>query len=91
MQTSNDSTMTGSGDATLGAGAERVRQNAHQTVDRLADAAQSAAERLSMTSEDLMARQEQIIGAARDYVREKPLTALGIAVAAGFILSRLSR
>lgn len=33
--------------------------------------------------------QEQAMAQARSYVRDNPVTALGIAVAAGFLLSRL--
>lgn len=61
-----------------------MADRAHEAVDRMADTAHSAAEQMSAQADQLMIR-------ARDYVREKPMTAIGIALAAGFILSRLSR
>lgn len=70
---------------------ERVSQTAHDTIDRAASAASSAYERVSAKSEELMAMQEDWMEAAREYVREKPLQALGIAVAAGYLLHMITR
>lgn len=67
-----------------GARAEQFADRTHEAVDRAAEAAHSATEQMSAQAEELMIR-------ARDYVREKPMTAIGIALAAGFVLSRLSR
>ena len=67
---------------------DRVSSAAHSTVDRVTSAAISAADRLS---EGKLAHNAQ---AWKDttcaYVREHPMTAVGIAVAAGFLLSRLA-
>lgn len=70
------------------AGVDRLTQSAHDTIDRVTAAASSAAERLS---------EGRLANAAQEwhstttaYVREHPLTAIGIAVAAGFLLSRLT-
>jgi ElaB/YqjD/DUF883 family membrane-anchored ribosome-binding protein len=39
--------------------------------------------------DQLMNAQSKIIAGTRDYVQEHPAAALGIAVAAGYVLSRL--
>jgi ElaB/YqjD/DUF883 family membrane-anchored ribosome-binding protein len=70
---------------------KRMSQTAHDTIDRAATAASSAYERMSAKGEELMSMQEDWMESAREYVREKPLQALGIAVAAGFLLSILTR
>ena len=69
----------------------RMSQTAHDTIDRAAAAASTAYERVSAKGEELMSMQEDWMESAREYVREKPLQALGIAVAAGFLLSILTR
>jgi len=70
---------------------DRIASGAHQAVDRVAAAANSAAERLSSKSDDLLANKDQWLQACTGYVKEHPLTALGIAVAVGFALSRITR
>ncbi len=73
-------------------------QTAHHAVDRAAEAAAAAAgrlgervEALSAKGEELFEMKDQWIDGARDYVREHPFQALGIAVAAGYILSMMMR
>jgi ElaB/YqjD/DUF883 family membrane-anchored ribosome-binding protein len=78
--TSGGSDFTGGSGSPGAAMADRT----HEAVDRVADAAHVATEQLSSHADELMLR-------ARDFVREKPFTAVGIALAAGFVLSRLSR
>ncbi len=68
---------------------DRVTTGAHQVVDKLAGVATSAAESISEKSEQLKVAQDHLTEASRDYVRENPLTSIGIAMAAGFFLSRL--
>ena len=65
---------------------ERMSQTAHDTIDRAAQAAGSAYERFAEKGEEWMAMQEDWVETAREYVREKPLQALGMAVAAGYLL-----
>ena len=74
------------------AGIDRVTQSAHQTVDRVVSAASSAADRFQNVGETKyghMAQEWKEQTCA--YVRAHPLTSIGIAVAAGFLLSRLTR
>jgi ElaB/YqjD/DUF883 family membrane-anchored ribosome-binding protein len=70
---------------------DRVSQTAHETIDRASQAAASAYERVSAKGEEFMQMHEDWIETAREYVREKPLQALGIAVAAGYLLHMITR
>ena len=65
---------------------ERMSQSAHKAVDRAASVASDYAERLSSKGEQFMSMPEDWLDTAREYVREKPLQALGIALAAGYLL-----
>lgn len=70
---------------------DRMASRAHQAVDKVASAAGQAAETLGVKGEQLKNAQIQAMQQCRGYVRANPVTALGIAVAAGFLLSRLLR
>jgi ElaB/YqjD/DUF883 family membrane-anchored ribosome-binding protein len=68
---------------------DRLASGAHQAVDKIADAAGQAAETLGVKGEQLKNAQMQAMEQCRGYVRDHPVMSLGIAVAAGFLLSRL--
>lgn len=89
-----DSTVVRSNADALGAkahgGIDRLSSGAHDAVDRAANVAGVAAERLSVKSTELLAARDQWMDATRGYVREHPLAALGIALAAGYLLSRIT-
>ncbi|MEO8135959.1 MAG: hypothetical protein ABI831_18530 [Betaproteobacteria bacterium] len=68
---------------------ERVTAGAHQVVDKLAGAASSASQLLDERTAKLKDAQSRMTESCRGYVREKPITSLGVAVAAGFLLSWL--
>lgn len=68
---------------------ERVKAGAHEAVDRAAEATHRAAETIDVKTEQMKEAQERLMQQAREYVRENPVTALGIALGSGFILSRL--
>ncbi|TMH63020.1 MAG: DUF883 family protein [Betaproteobacteria bacterium] len=70
---------------------DRLSQSAHDAVDKAASMASSYAERFSTKGEELMQMQEDWVSTARDYVRENPLQALGIALAAGYLLHMITR
>lgn len=59
----------------------------HDAVDRLANVASQAAGKLELTGDQLKDAQSRVASNCRDYVREKPLTSLGIALASGFLIS----
>ncbi len=68
---------------------DRLASGAHHAVDRIADAAGQAVETLGVKSEQLRDTQARLAEAGRNYVRDNPIMALGIAIAAGFVLSRI--
>lgn len=81
---------------------DRAVQGAHSMVDRVADKAGPAVDRMrdGLTSagaalqngvEELTEMQKRWVESSRSCVREHPLTSVGIAIAAGLVLSRLLR
>ena len=70
---------------------DRMSQSAHDAVDKAANVAGSYAERFSAKGDQLMQMHEDWMSTARDYVRENPLQALGMAVAAGYLLHMITR
>jgi ElaB/YqjD/DUF883 family membrane-anchored ribosome-binding protein len=67
----------------------RAKTSAHDAVDRIADSASQAAARLGVKADQIKEWQQNLAQTCSQYVREKPLQSLGIAVASGFILSRV--
>jgi ElaB/YqjD/DUF883 family membrane-anchored ribosome-binding protein len=72
------------------AGIDKLTATAHQTVDRVATAATSAAERLNMSESKFAHSAHDFKESTCAYVREHPMAAVGIAVAAGYLFSRLT-
>lgn len=70
---------------------ERASSTAHDAVDRVAQTASQYAERFGEQAEALMEMKDNWVEGARDYVREHPIAALGIAVGVGYVLSMLMR
>lgn len=70
---------------------DRVAAMAHQAVDTAAGAAAPTADWLSEQGESLNATQKKLVADTRRYVSANPLKAIGIAVVAGFLLSRIIR
>jgi ElaB/YqjD/DUF883 family membrane-anchored ribosome-binding protein len=70
---------------------DRMSQSAHDAVDKAASVASSYADRIGEKGGQLMQMPEDWMETARDYVRENPLQALGIAVAAGYLLHMITR
>lgn len=68
---------------------DRLSSGAHQAVDRAAGAAVIAADHLGAKSKALLAAGDEYLDVTRGYVREHPLAALGVALAAGYLLSRM--
>lgn len=95
MDTRNPSMNPGSSieDASgrIGEAGSRMSARAHETVDQVASAVHSAADRLRAQSEHWMANKDEMLAQVRTYVREKPMMSLAIAAAVGFIVSRLTR
>jgi len=70
---------------------DRVAAAAHQTVDKVVGAAGPAAQWVNQSADQLRRQQEELAETARSYVRERPLVALGAALAAGYLIGKLSR
>lgn len=72
-----------------------------ETIDKLSNAADDAAEKLAKAtnqavealeekSEQLMDMEQQLMKKCRTYIRDYPIASIGMALAAGFILSQLT-
>ena len=70
---------------------DRLASGAHQAVDKIADAASTTAESLAVRSEQLKNAHARLTDECRVYVRANPLATVGVALAVGFVLSRLFR
>ncbi|MES2561324.1 MAG: hypothetical protein V4637_01210 [Pseudomonadota bacterium] len=68
--------------------ASHLSDKAHETYNRVSDAASEAVNRISERSRELL--DSPTAQNARTYVREHPLAAIGIAVAVGLLISRLT-
>jgi ElaB/YqjD/DUF883 family membrane-anchored ribosome-binding protein len=71
-------------------GIDRLSGTAHDTVERVASVAGSAADRLGAKSGEWMQAKNEWMDTTRGYVREHPFAALGVALAAGYLISRLT-
>ena len=68
---------------------DKVSHSAHEAYDKVADATSQAAETLGEKGEQLKKTEQQLMKNCRGYISENPMTSVSIAVAAGFLLSRL--
>ncbi|PPD32935.1 MAG: hypothetical protein CTY19_09820 [Methylomonas sp.] len=68
---------------------DKASHYAHDTFDKIAQAANQTAETLGEKSEELLNAERKLMKSTRHVVRDNPITALGIAATAGFLLSRL--
>jgi ElaB/YqjD/DUF883 family membrane-anchored ribosome-binding protein len=68
---------------------EKAATSAHQTVDMIANVTTQAVEALGEKGEQLKNSEQQLVENCRNYVYDNPIKSLGIAAAAGFLLSRL--
>lgn len=70
---------------------DRAASYAHQVVDKAANAATPAVQWLNEQAKVLTTNQKEIVSRTRDYVVANPWQSLGMALAAGFVISRLLR
>ena len=68
---------------------DKVSDFAHETVDTIANASNQAREAFDEKSDQLINAEQRLVKNCQGYIRENPITSLGIAVASGFLLSRL--
>ena len=62
-----------------------------EQIERLSDAATSFVDSVGERADQLMEMKDDWIEGGRDYVREHPVAALGMALAAGYLLSMIMR
>ena len=67
----------------------KVSDSTHAAFDKIADATSQAAETLGEKGEQLKKTEQQLMKNCRGYISDNPMTSVSIAVAAGFVLSRL--
>lgn len=70
---------------------DRVAQVAHKAVNKVADAAGPTADWLSDQRDSLRASGRKMTAETGQYVSANPWKAVGVALAAGFLISRLMR
>lgn len=70
---------------------DRAAEYAHRTVDKAVTGVTPAAEWLSEQAAALDTTQKKLVSSTREYVAANPLKSLGIALAAGFLVSRILR
>jgi len=87
-QTAAHKVYTGSTEA-LRPVVDQLLSSMHDAVERLSDVAAQAADKAELSGVYLKNAQRQAARNSRAYVREQPLTSIGIAVASGFLLSWL--
>lgn len=68
----------------------RVASSAHGAVDRIAGAATQAAETLEEKGGQIRDAQARLVDDCSAYVREHPFASMGVLVAVGFLLGKLT-
>jgi ElaB/YqjD/DUF883 family membrane-anchored ribosome-binding protein len=71
-------------------GLSRLSETAQQTMDRVSDVASQTASRLGEKGQELWEMRGEAVDQARSYVREHPIATIGIAIAIGLLISRLT-
>lgn len=70
---------------------DRAADYAHKTVDKAVTGMTPAAEWLDDQATALNTKQKKLVNDTRKYVAANPLKSLGVALAAGFLISRFIR
>jgi ElaB/YqjD/DUF883 family membrane-anchored ribosome-binding protein len=70
---------------------DKASHYAHGAIDKIAVSTSQVSDSLYDKSEDLKIAAQILRKQCRRYVRDNPLTSLGIAATVGFVLSRLVR
>jgi len=70
---------------------DRVAAMAHQATDKVSSAGDQTADWVNEQSEQLMLTQKKVVDDTCKYVSANPLKAIGMALVAGFLISRIVR
>ena len=68
---------------------DKAANSANESFDKIASATNQTAEALGEKGEQLQKAEQQLMKNCRGYISDNPITSVSIAVAAGFLLSRL--
>lgn len=68
----------------------RVTTAAHDTVNRLASGATHVADRVSEQANRVTEASDRAVESSKSWIQDKPLEAVGMALALGFIIGRLT-
>jgi ElaB/YqjD/DUF883 family membrane-anchored ribosome-binding protein len=68
---------------------DRLATSAHAGVDKVTNMLSGASVSMGQRQQQLTDASQKLMDSTREYVREKPGTAIAIAAAAGFILAKL--
>jgi ElaB/YqjD/DUF883 family membrane-anchored ribosome-binding protein len=68
---------------------EQASNYVHDAVDKITKATNHATDALEEKGDQIKNAEEHMVANCRSYIRDNPITAVGAAVAAGFLLSRL--
>ncbi|RIK96772.1 MAG: hypothetical protein DCC72_04285 [Burkholderiales bacterium] len=68
---------------------DRLSQKVQPTMDALSEKASQAVDAVSQTADQLRGSGEAALETTRNYVRENPIAAIGIAAVAGLLLGRM--
>jgi len=68
---------------------DRLASGAYRSVDKISGFAGAAAQTFVQRKEQVSVAGAELVEDCRDYVKTNPLVSIGIAAAAGFIISRL--
>jgi ElaB/YqjD/DUF883 family membrane-anchored ribosome-binding protein len=68
---------------------DKIANSAHEAYDKVASAGVHAAEVMGEKGEQLKNAEQRLVKDCRGYISKNPMTSVGIAAAAGFILGRL--
>lgn len=68
---------------------DQLRSGIHSAVDKTANATVQAAESLSRKGEQIKNVEQKYMEDCLNYIHERPLASLGLAMGAGFLLNRL--
>lgn len=69
----------------------KVKARAHGAVDQVADAAAPAAQWLEQQGESMTASGEKFVDNTCKFIAGHPLQSVGLALAVGYLISRLTR
>ncbi|TAK83903.1 MAG: DUF883 domain-containing protein [Betaproteobacteria bacterium] len=70
---------------------DKAKARAHGAVDQVAEAAAPAAKWLEEHGESLSAQRDKLADTTVKYIAAHPLQSLGMALAAGYLIGRLTR